>query len=148
MNFPQPFAFQKLLNLLALALIGILRRFGLRRFGLFAGCGVGFSGRIQATRRAWRSSASNDWEGKQTCTKGDRCFFCLEYNRICQYEKNKKPRSKYKLETFKRNIQTKNIKKNLKSTFPQLWRFKLQTPQTHRKQTRSYHLLTLPETNS
>ena len=53
MNFVQPFAFQKLLNLLALALIGILRRFGLRRFGLFAGngvgCGVGFSGRIQAT---------------------------------------------------------------------------------------------------
>ena len=86
MNFVQPFAFQKLLNLLALALIGILRRFGLRRFGLFAGnggfsCNVGFSGRIQATRRACvsvlRISASNDWEGKQTCTKVLGIFFAL-----------------------------------------------------------------------
>ena len=61
---------QQLLNLLALALIGILRRFGLRCFGIFTGNRRGCGVRVQATRRTWRVSAKDVKTSK--LAQGDR----------------------------------------------------------------------------
>ena len=76
--------------------------------------------------------------------KGDR-FFCLEYigwiYRICAL--NIKIPELNIVRKLKNTFKQKTSTKTEVSTFPQLWRFKLQNPSNPPK-TNSYHSLTLP----